>query len=43
MDIELPYCAEYARSARSKCKGCKETIDAQVLRLAVMVQVKLNA
>lgn len=39
MDIELPFLAEYAKSSRSKCKGCKNTINAQSLRMAIMVQV----
>lgn len=40
MEIEeSPYRAEYAKSGRSKCKGCKEGIEKDHLRLAVMVQV----
>ncbi|KAF6202111.1 hypothetical protein GE061_004509 [Apolygus lucorum] len=36
--LELPYRAEYAKSGRSTCKGCKTSIAKDVLRLAVMVQ-----
>jgi len=40
MEIEeSPYRAEYAKSGRSKCKGCKEGIEKDHLRLAVMIQV----
>lgn len=39
MDIELPYLAEYARTGRATCKGCKSTISKDTLRIAVMVQV----
>jgi len=40
MDIdESPYRTEYAKSGRSKCKGCKEGIEKDHLRLAVMIQV----
>ncbi|XP_050521530.1 poly [ADP-ribose] polymerase [Daktulosphaira vitifoliae] len=35
---QLPYRAEYAKSNRSKCKGCKIGIEKEHLRLAVMVQ-----
>ncbi|XP_037719418.1 uncharacterized protein LOC119553225 isoform X6 [Drosophila subpulchrella] len=38
MDIELPYMAEYARSGRANCKGCKCSIPKDNLRIAVMVQ-----
>ncbi|XP_001947212.1 poly [ADP-ribose] polymerase [Acyrthosiphon pisum] len=39
MEIEeSPYRAEYAKSGRSKCKGCKEGIEKDHLRLAVMIQ-----
>jgi hypothetical protein len=31
--------AEYAKSGRASCKGCKGTISQDSLRLAVMVQV----
>ncbi|XP_071441476.1 poly [ADP-ribose] polymerase [Hetaerina americana] len=34
----LPYRAEYAKSGRASCKGCKESIAKDGLRLAVMVQ-----
>lgn len=39
MELELPYKAEYSKSARAKCRGCKETIAKEVLRIAVYVQV----
>lgn len=39
MDIELPFMAEYARTGRASCKGCKSTIPKDDLRIAVMVQV----
>lgn len=45
MDIEhdeCPYRAEYAKSNRSKCKGCKIGIEKDHLRLAVMIQVCIN-
>ncbi|XP_057662049.1 poly [ADP-ribose] polymerase [Diorhabda carinulata] len=35
---DLPYLAEYAKSGRSSCKGCKTSINQGSLRLAVMVQ-----
>ncbi|XP_037299289.1 poly [ADP-ribose] polymerase [Manduca sexta] len=35
---ELPYQAEYAKTGRASCKGCKEKIEQGSLRLAVMVQ-----
>ncbi|KAK7576565.1 hypothetical protein V9T40_012851 [Parthenolecanium corni] len=35
---DLPYRAEYAKSARSACKTCREKIGKEELRLAVMVQ-----
>lgn len=35
---ELPYQAEYAKSGRAACKGCKQKIDQGTLRLAIMVQ-----
>ncbi|XP_050442642.1 poly [ADP-ribose] polymerase [Adelges cooleyi] len=39
MEIDdLPYRVEYAKSGRSKCKGCKEGIEKEHLRLAVMIQ-----
>ncbi|KAM7298160.1 poly [ADP-ribose] polymerase 1 [Ixodes scapularis] len=38
MAEDLPYKAEYAKSGRAACKGCKEKIDNAELRLAVMVQ-----
>lgn len=39
MSEELPFKAEYAKSGRAGCKGCKQKIDQGDLRLAVMVQV----
>lgn len=38
--VDLPYRAEYAKSNRSSCKGCKSKIEKDHLRLAVMVQVR---
>ncbi|KAI8114751.1 Poly [ADP-ribose] polymerase [Lucilia cuprina] len=40
MDIELPYKAEYSKTGRASCKGCKTKIDQDNLRIAVMVQWK---
>ena len=40
--VDLPYRAEYAKSGRAACKGCKEKIEKGELRLAVMVQVSKN-
>lgn len=42
MSQELPFKAEYAKSGRAGCKGCKLKIDQGDLRLAVMVQVCMN-
>ena len=42
MSDDLPYRAEYAKSRRASCKGCKSPIAKEALRLAVMVQVELN-
>jgi hypothetical protein len=39
MSDDLPYRAEYAKSGRASCKGCKNPIAKETLRLAVMVQV----
>lgn len=39
-DVELPYAAEYAKSGRANCKGCKTPIPKDSLRLAAMVQVR---
>lgn len=36
---DLPFQAEYAKTGRAACKGCKAKIDQGVLRLAIMVQV----
>ncbi|XP_050742160.1 poly [ADP-ribose] polymerase isoform X7 [Drosophila biarmipes] len=41
MDIELPYMAEYAKSGRAICKGCKCSIPKDNLRIAVMIQREL--
>lgn len=38
--MDLPYKAEYAKSGRASCKGCKSVIGQGTLRLAVMVQVR---
>ncbi|KAJ0180031.1 hypothetical protein K1T71_004622 [Dendrolimus kikuchii] len=35
---ELPYQAEYAKTGRASCKGCKQKIDQGSLRIAIMVQ-----
>ncbi|XP_064621580.1 poly [ADP-ribose] polymerase 1-like [Lineus longissimus] len=35
---DLPYRAEYAKSNRASCKGCKGLISKDTLRLALMVQ-----
>lgn len=36
--MDLPYKAEYAKSSRASCRGCKSGIAKGTLRLAVMVQ-----
>lgn len=41
MSGELPFRAEYAKSGRAKCKGCKEPIMQSTLRIAAMVQVHI--
>lgn len=41
MSDDLPYRAEYAKSGRASCKGCKSPIAKDTLRLAVMVQVAI--
>ncbi|XP_043064419.1 poly [ADP-ribose] polymerase isoform X3 [Drosophila ficusphila] len=38
MESELPFMAEYARTGRASCKGCKCSIPKDNLRIAVMVQ-----
>lgn len=38
MDPDLPYCVEYAKSSRASCQTCKNTIQKETLRLAVVVQ-----
>lgn len=35
---ESGFRAEYAKSDRSTCKGCRSTINKDTLRLAIMVQ-----
>ncbi|KAI5636400.1 poly(ADP-ribose) polymerase catalytic domain-containing protein [Phthorimaea operculella] len=35
---DLPFQAEYAKSGRASCKGCKQKIDQGTLRIAIMVQ-----
>lgn len=37
---ELPFKAEYAKTGRASCKGCKNKIDQAELRIAKMVQVR---
>lgn len=39
MSEDLPYMAEYAKSGRAGCKGCKMNIAQDSLRIARMVQV----
>ena len=36
---DLPYKAEYAKTGRAKCKGCKADIPKGDMRLASMTQV----
>lgn len=38
MNVDLPYSVEYAKSSRSSCKNCKNSIQKDSLRLAVIVQ-----
>lgn len=38
-DKDFSYRAEYAKSNRSSCRGCKGNIEKDTLRLAVLVQV----
>jgi hypothetical protein len=42
MSDDLPYRAEYAKSGRASCKGCRNPIAKETLRLAVMVQVGME-
>ncbi|XP_075970335.1 poly-(ADP-ribose) polymerase [Anticarsia gemmatalis] len=35
---DLPFQAEYAKTGRASCKGCKQKIEQGTLRLAIMVQ-----
>lgn len=39
---DLPFVAEYAKSNRAKCRGCKEQILQGTLRIAAMVQVSMR-
>lgn len=39
MNVDLPYSVEYAKSSRSSCKNCKNSIQKDSLRLAVIIQV----
>ena len=39
MSEDLPFQAEYAKSGRAGCKGCKCNIGKDSLRIAKMVQV----
>ena len=36
---DKPFKVEYAKSGRAACKSCKDAIDKDKLRLAIMVQV----
>ena len=40
MEKEPPYRAEYAKSGRAGCKGCRNNIGQGSLRIARMVQVR---
>lgn len=42
MDDDLPYLVEYAKSDRSKCQLCKQSISKFSLRLAAVVQVRFE-
>ena len=42
MADDLPFKAEYAKSGRAGCKGCKLTIAKDSLRIAKMVQVAMS-
>lgn len=42
MEVDLPFKAEYAKSGRAGCKGCKSNIEKGSLRIAAMVQVSTN-
>ncbi len=33
-----PYCIEYARSSRSKCKTCRKAIDKGIVRIGVLIE-----
>ncbi|KAH1010082.1 hypothetical protein HUJ05_004437 [Dendroctonus ponderosae] len=36
--VDLPFRAEYSKSSRAKCKGCKQPIEQAVLRMATLTQ-----
>lgn len=38
MEFQFPYKAEYAKTGRASCKGCKSSIEQGSLRIAAMVQ-----
>lgn len=42
MEVDFPFKVEYSKSSRASCKGCKNKIEAGILRIAVMVQVRKN-
>lgn len=42
MDDDAKYLAEYAKSDRSKCQLCKQQINKLSLRLAAVVQVRVQ-
>lgn len=39
---DLPFKVEYAKSGRAGCKGCKQNIGKDTLRVARMVQVSVR-
>ena len=39
---DVPFLAEYAKSGRAKCKGCKAEIPKGECRLGSLTQVQLN-
>ena len=40
--VDLPFRAEYAKSGRAKCKGCKSEIPKGDCRLASLTQVNYS-
>ncbi|XP_065346744.1 poly [ADP-ribose] polymerase-like [Cloeon dipterum] len=38
-NVHRPYCAEYAKSGRSKCRGCNALIENRLLRLGICTQL----